>query len=258
MNIEKYRWLIPIRLYWSWLIGFIVISLAISLNYDWTTSILLTISAYGTVLLHELTHVFVSNGISNTRVVNEIQLHFYGAIGAIDEKQYIDPGTEFLYTIAGPIMSLMFSIIFTIMGNRVDDQALIWLAQFNFFVFLYNCLPAYPLDGGRAIKAYLRTIRSNKSKGSIVADYRATAQALKLGEKTRGLLVALGIAWYYFYPQAINSIILLELFVVISWLFSLLEKKGLEERISTSNEIDPGEREILKNYLKNRQPSFSL
>ncbi len=262
LNIEKYWWLIPIKISWDWLIGFAVISWINSGILGWRTSMLFTITMYGMVLLHELTHVFVGNGIRTARLFKEMQMFIFGAIASIDEKRYIDAKTEFFFSIAGPLMSLILFMMFTIIGNRVDDQMLITLGKFNLIVFMINFLPVYPLDGGRAIKACLRMMPSNKNMDNVFADYRATEQALKLGEITRRLLIILGIVWYYYVPQAIGTIIvLLSVPIVISWLLSKLEKNELRERILRLKKNDFSEYKKLENYLqrqKRQQTSFSL
>ncbi|MFH1259923.1 MAG: hypothetical protein ABII74_08995 [Elusimicrobiota bacterium] len=256
---ESYWWLIPIKISWSWLAGFAFFSWLNADKYGWNTSMLLIITLYGMVLLHEVAHVLVGNGIKHEKLFNEIQIIFFGTIGSIDEKKQIDAKTEFFFTIAGPLTSLILFFMFTSIGTQIDNQILVILGIFNFFVLLINCFPIYPLDGGRAIKAYWRITANAKNTSSDVADYWATEKALKLGKNIRKILLVLGIVCYYLAPQAIVTIIVLLYFpVLVSWLLSKIEKNDLRKKMENLGVNGLLEYRNLQNYPQKQRSSFSL
>lgn len=60
---------------------------------------------------------------------------------------------EIVVAIFGPVVNLMFIIIFVLLGKEkifnVEAEILIYI---NLLIFILNILPIYPLDGGRIIK----------------------------------------------------------------------------------------------------------
>ena len=60
---------------------------------------------------------------------------------------------EMVVAIFGPVVNLMFIIIFVLLGKEkifnVEAEILIYI---NLLIFILNILPIYPLDGGRIIK----------------------------------------------------------------------------------------------------------
>jgi Zn-dependent protease len=113
------------------------------------------------VLIHELVHSTTSrrNGIP----VKKIILYPFGG-GSIIDFDKVTPEVEFRISIVGPIASLLLAAIFGIINIytpfgivRTTVQLLFIL---NIFLGVFNILPWFPLDGGRALRSYLQKKRS--------------------------------------------------------------------------------------------------
>jgi Zn-dependent protease len=138
-----------------------------------TPFVLALISAvgfFGSIVLHELGHAFVAirNGIG----ISSIQLWIFGGVARMD-RESDSPGTEFKVAIAGPAVTLAIVVALTAVGfvaigpHDFWDAVLIesgsgvsgvwamvgWLASINALVLVFNLLPAFPMDGGRLVRA---------------------------------------------------------------------------------------------------------
>ena len=138
-----------------------------------TAFILALVSAagfFGSIVLHELGHAIVAirNGIG----ITSIQLWIFGGVARMD-RETDSPGTEFKVAIAGPAVTLAIVLALTATGlaaigpSAFWDAVLIesgsgvpgvwamvgWLASINLLVLVFNLLPAFPMDGGRVVRA---------------------------------------------------------------------------------------------------------
>jgi Zn-dependent protease/CBS domain-containing protein len=116
------------------------------------------------VFIHELSHSMIArrSGIK----IESITLLFFGGVASIEDRE-TDPRVEFWMALAGPAMSLVFGIfcicLLYVTGLVIPDPAVagliiyIWgyLAILNILLFIFNLLPAFPMDGGRVLRAYL-------------------------------------------------------------------------------------------------------
>lgn len=132
--------------------------------------------AFVCVLLHELGHVFValSFGITTPRIV----LYPIGGIAWMKQIPR-EPRTEFLIALAGPAVNLFIAALsFLLIGGLfplppVESPfslqgflaALIWI---NLMLGLFNLIPAFPMDGGRALRAIL-AMRLPYAKATTIA-----------------------------------------------------------------------------------------
>jgi len=128
------------------------------------------IGFFGSIVLHELGHAMVAlrNGIG----ISSIQLWIFGGVAQMD-RESDSPSTEFKVAIAGPLVTLAIVVVLTVVGlaaagwHDFRDAALVegdagvpgilamvaWLATINFAVLVFNLLPAFPMDGGRVVRA---------------------------------------------------------------------------------------------------------
>jgi Zn-dependent protease len=125
---------------------------------------------FGSIVLHELGHAMVAlrNGIG----ISSIQLWIFGGVARMDRESE-SPAAEFKVAIAGPLVTLALVVVLSAIGLAfagptdfwkavwVDSDAHIsgvlaaigWLASINFLVLVFNLLPAFPMDGGRIVRA---------------------------------------------------------------------------------------------------------
>ena len=94
--------------------------------------------------------------------VDGITLWIFGGVARL-KGDAATPGIEAKIAIAGPIVSLALAIIFgaatfaldTTSGAPLIEGGCAWLAGSNALLLLFNLVPAFPLDGGRLLRAWL-------------------------------------------------------------------------------------------------------
>ncbi len=209
-------WGIRITVDWSW---FIVLFLLIFWLSDFYGDLLgqpgssaepylLAVASsagfFASIVLHELGHAFMAmrNGIGITK----ISLWIFGGVAQMD-RESDGPGTEFKVAIGGPVVTTAITAVLIGIGigiagwdelrNAMEmDQfagtsglvgMLGWLAAVNLIVLVFNLLPAFPMDGGRVVRAISWKITGKRSA--------ATRFAAGLGRIFGYLFIVLGIVW---------------------------------------------------------------
>jgi len=115
------------------------------------------------VLLHEFGHIFTARafGVATPDVIL-LPIGGVARLERIPEK----PSEEFLVAIAGPAVNVVIAALLILSGARLDMSSLASienagaslvdrLAFVNLFLALFNLIPAFPMDGGRVLRALL-------------------------------------------------------------------------------------------------------
>lgn len=155
------------------------------------------------VLLHELGHVVAARryGVKTP----DITLWPFGGIANL-ERIPEKPSQELVVAIAGPAVNVVIALVLlvvlslTLTGGdlKAEDLAkiedprtsmLVKLAGANIFLVLFNLIPAFPMDGGRVLRALL-AMRMGFA--------RATALAASIGQ---GLAIGLGLLGIFTNPM---------------------------------------------------------
>lgn len=111
---------------------------------------------FGFVLLHELGHSVVAQKMG-IRVI-DITLWPLGGLARL-EGYTENPKSELRIALAGPAVNLVFALAlfpFRNMAAGTDSMlpALIeWVFRINLCLGLFNLVPAFPMDGGRILRA---------------------------------------------------------------------------------------------------------
>jgi Zn-dependent protease len=127
----------------------------------WHTAALLAF--FTCVVLHELGHSFTAMryGIG----VRRILLMPIGGMAEFDSIPR-QPGREFLITIAGPAVNFVLAaILWLLLPSQVEQETNVvtltefghLVMQWNVLMGVFNLLPAFPMDGGRLLRAGLAT-----------------------------------------------------------------------------------------------------
>ncbi len=180
------------------------------------------LSIFGCVVLHELGHALAARryGVATA----DITLLPIGGVARL-ERMPERPSEELVVAIAGPLVNVAIVATLWLAGVRVpsssqDPQFLVdgsflpKLMTVNVFLFLFNLLPAFPMDGGRVLRALL-ALRMEYS--------RATNLAARIGQ-------FMAILFGYFGLTTGNPMLLLiALFV---WIGAEGEARQVLERVS--------------------------
>ncbi len=157
----------------------------------WFAGVVGVLGFLGSLTVHELGHSYVAR--RNDVGVSEITLWLFGGVAKL-ESDADDAGAEFRIAAAGPAMSFVAAAVCAAGfwgvehwgGSRVLSSLLVWLSAINVVLGVSNLLPAFPLDGGRMLRAVLWR-RSGRRLG-------ATRTASLLGQILAGALVVLALA----------------------------------------------------------------
>ncbi|PWK57984.1 site-2 protease family protein [Roseicyclus mahoneyensis] len=120
-------------------------------------SITAMLALFASLILHELAHSLVARryGLG----IGGITLFLFGGVAElVDEPK--SAASEFWIAIAGPIMSFVLAGLFGLAalvagGAGVVGILLGYLASINLVLAVFNLIPAFPLDGGRVLRAWL-------------------------------------------------------------------------------------------------------
>jgi Zn-dependent protease len=165
------------------------------------------------LILHELGHALVArrSGIG----ISGIDLWFFGGIAKMT-RDTSSPGEEFRVAAAGPLVTLVVAGLCVAFGATTDAfgdshdvtpaQALLgWLGVVNVFLFLFNMVPAFPLDGGRIARAIAWKATGDRGRG--------TRFSARLGQGFSYLLIGFGIYLLLATSDAVSGL----WFIVLGW-----------------------------------------
>lgn len=151
--------------------------LAMIYSSSFFLGMLLVIGVFASVALHELGHSVVA--MRKGCHVQEIVLSPIGGAARMSQIP-TKPMDEFQIAIAGPAVSLALGVA----GLFSGIPLLRVLGIINLFLFGFNLLPCFPMDGGRVLRAFLAS-----RKGRV----EATRQAVQVGKYFCIFFVVVGL-----------------------------------------------------------------
>lgn len=117
---------------------------------------------FGCILIHELGHSYIA--LRHNTKIKSITLLIFGGVASMEETPK-DPGIECGIAITGPLVSLLIGFLsgvvfflFSYFNFFTTIQTLFSILSFyNIMLAGFNILPAFPMDGGRVLRAFLAT-----------------------------------------------------------------------------------------------------
>ena len=103
------------------------------------------------VVLHEYGHVYAAHVFGKS--CGGITLHMFGGVALVEMPE--DNMEEAVVAVAGPLVSLILALIFGGVFYYYPNIHWAVIAYLNLVIFVFNLLPVFPLDGGRATRALL-------------------------------------------------------------------------------------------------------
>jgi stage IV sporulation protein FB len=164
------------------------------------TGLAFMVALFACVLAHEFGHIFTARAFGVA--TPDVTLLPIGGVARL-ERIPEEPRQEFLIAIAGPMVNVVIAVaLWALAGAHpdagelasVDDahvSMLDRLATINLFLAAFNMIPAFPMDGGRVLRALL---------ASRMGHTRATETAAAVGQAAAFLL---GFAGLFFNPLLI-------------------------------------------------------
>jgi Zn-dependent protease/CBS domain-containing protein len=210
---------IPIRIHFTFLLVLPFLAYAFGQNFagaarlagvpaeslsgsPWLWGLLVALALFASVLVHELAHSLYA--LAHGGKVRSITLLMIGGVSELTEPPK-RPAEEARMALAGPATSLAIGVAFLAIFRATRGIAgfdagfaLFHLAQLNLFLGAFNLLPAFPMDGGRILRALL-----SRARGPV----RATQIAAGVGKVFAVLFAFWGVA-------TVNTLLVLIAFFV--------------------------------------------
>ena len=133
---------------------------ALSKSDHWWMGIAGAIGLFGSLIFHELSHSLVARRFDLR--IRGITLFIFGGVAELEDEP-LTPRAEFFMAAAGPVASLFLALAFWAASGlaRAAEAPLPavavgdYLATINGLLAAFNLIPAFPLDGGRVLRAAL-------------------------------------------------------------------------------------------------------
>jgi len=191
---------IRIHITFLFLLGFIWFSESLTMGVTGPgRGLALVVIIFGCVVLHELAHAVVARRSGIT--VRSIILLPIGGVTLMEDPgaSKPDPARDIRIAVAGPLLNLIIAAIAGAVILTFAPQVKLWSQPYvhatnlprslfwgNLFLGAFNLLPAYPMDGGRILRALLAERM----------DYvQATRRAVTIGQVFAMLLMMIGLVW---------------------------------------------------------------
>lgn len=199
-------WLIiAVLVAWSLAVGFFPFRYKnLSVQTYWVMGVVGAIGFFLSVIFHEIFHSLVARKFGIP--MKGITLFIFGGVSEMGEEPP-SAKTEFLVAVVGPLSSFAIALVcygFHILGVRGGgwplsiEGVVLYLAYINSLLAAFNLLPAFPLDGGRMLRAVLWAFKKNLRWATRIASGIGSGFAL--------LLMFFGVFQFFFTGNLIGGI----------------------------------------------------
>lgn len=207
---------VPVRLHFTFII-LVIFLLVAGLSSDLTSLnfTLYVLALFASVALHEMGHALVARryGIRTLEIV----MFPIGGIARLERNP--KPSEEFWVAIAGPLVNLLiFGIIYLYLQGRsalvpmqdlvrtTNANLLTNIGMGNLVLAAFNLLPAFPMDGGRILRAVLAKFKPEQEATRLAAGAgRLLAMVMALYGLINGQFMLVFIAFFVYLGAAQES-----------------------------------------------------
>lgn len=212
---------VRVQLGWAFVVALVAVLAVIQVSdavpslaapIQWALGAAVGIAFFASAMVHDLAHALTARrrGVP----VDSVVISFFGGTGPSDPTSTV-PADDLAIAASGPLASTVLGIgvgaaalAFDALGTELGlalGQILVVLAILNVLMGVVNLIPAYPLDGGRIVRAI-----AWRRSGSITTGWTAAATSGRIagllvasvggglvltGEVTNGAMVALS-GWF--------------------------------------------------------------
>ncbi len=177
---------IPIRVHWTFLILLLWIGASGAKQggtlASGVTSASFVLAIFLCVVLHELGHALVARGYGvRTRDITLLPIGGVASLERIPEK----PSQELAVAVAGPLVNVVIAALIVLLTGLAWRESLVALlavdspsfhlghflaslAALNIWLVVFNLIPAFPMDGGRILRALL-AMRLGRTRATRIA-----------------------------------------------------------------------------------------
>ncbi|MEX3007234.1 site-2 protease family protein [Hoeflea sp. TYP-13] len=191
IRIDPSWLLIAALIVWSLAVAYFPVQLPGKSHYDYIAlSVIAMLGLFASLVLHELSHSIVARQFGLE--VGGITLFVFGGVAELEQEPE-SPKSEFWIAIAGPAMSFALALFFYLAAISLDSNGasrplpvvFAYLGFINLVIAVFNLVPAFPLDGGRVLRAALWHVKKDL--------YAATRIASGFGTFFGVFLIASGV-----------------------------------------------------------------
>ena len=138
----------------------------LSMQTYWIMGVFGALGLFLSIIIHEFSHSLVARKYGMD--IKGITLFVFGGVAEMKDEPET-PKIEFLMAIAGPIASLLLSLLFGALYQAaaavelpVPVVAILgYLGAINLLLAIFNMIPAFPTDGGRVLRSILWWIKGD-------------------------------------------------------------------------------------------------
>jgi Zn-dependent protease len=188
---------VPIRLHFTFVLLLIFLLIGLGSSQSPVNYFFFILAMVASVLLHELGHAFVSSRYG----IRTLEIVMFPIGGVARTERPPKPREEFWIAVTGPLVNLliagaMLAVLYSqkktldvlALGQPMDANLADRIILGNLILAGFNLLPAFPMDGGRMLRAVLSPFKS---------EYEATRIATWCG---RMLALSMGLYGFIFMP----------------------------------------------------------
>ncbi|HTS25194.1 MAG TPA: site-2 protease family protein [Bryobacteraceae bacterium] len=187
---------IPVRLHFTFILLLVfLVFIGVGGQQSGATTALYIVALFASVLLHEVGHSLVARHYG----IHTLEIVMFPIGGVSRPERQPKASEEVWIALAGPTVNLLIAlgllawvaarqgfVALTLLREPTDANLAERIAFGNLTLFLFNLLPAYPMDGGRILRSVLALRRPEEE---------ATRVAAGAGQVLAALLGLAGLLW---------------------------------------------------------------